>query len=321
MGELLGQEYVAIHFPPQAKQKMQNLVDNLIQAYRLSILDLAWMTPETKQAALDKLAAFTAKIGYPDKWRSYDKLDVDKGNLVNNYINYYQFEYQYHVDKIGQEVDKTTWHMTPQTINAYYNPVGNEIVFPAGILQPPFFNMSADDAVNYGAIGAVIGHEIGHGFDDQGSKYDGQGTLRNWWTEQDRQAFDTLGAKLAAQYSLFEPIEGLPINGKLTLGENIGDLAGVTIAYRAYKIATAQSGTLKIDGLTGPQRFFMGYAQVWRGKYREDALRAKLVSGPHSPGEFRVNGIVPNIDGFYQAFDVKEGDDMYIAPQDRVKIW
>ncbi len=321
MGELLGQEYVAKHFPAEAKRKMQTLVGNLTKAYEQSIQQLSWMTPETKQAALGKLSAFTAKIGYPDQWRDYQGLSVNKGDLVGNYINYYHFEYDYQVSKIGQPVDKNTWHMTPQTINAYYNPVGNEIVFPAGILQYPFFNLAADEAVNYGAIGAVIGHEIGHGFDDQGSKYDGSGSLRNWWTEHDRQAFDELGSKLAKQYSQFEPIEGLPINGELTLGENIGDLAGVTIAYNAYQMSLQGKPAIVIDGLTGPQRFFMGYAQVWRGKYREDALRAKLVSGPHSPGEFRVNGVLPNITGFYQAFDVKPGDKMYLAPEQRIKIW
>lgn len=321
LGEVLGQQYVERHFTPAAKAKMNALVKNLTIAYRESINQLDWMTTETKQAAQQKLAAFTPKIGYPDKWRDYAGLTIKENDLVGNYIRSNIFEHMEQVNKINQPVDKYEWAMTPQTINAYYNPVRNEIVFPAGILQFPFFNMQADDAVNYGAIGAVIGHEIGHGFDDQGSKYDGQGNLRSWWTESDRTAFDILGAKLVAQFEKFTPIEDQHINGKLTLGENIGDLAGVTISYKAYQMSLDNQEATIIDGLTGKQRFFMGYAQVWRSKYREDALRARLLSDPHSPGEFRVNGIVNNVDAFYQAFDVKEGDTMYLKPENRVKIW
>ncbi|MEP1447463.1 MAG: M13-type metalloendopeptidase [Paraglaciecola sp.] len=321
LGEVLGQQYVERHFTPEAKAKMDALVKNLTKAYGDSIKQLEWMTAATKTAALEKLAAFTPKIGYPDKWRDYSNLEIKADELVGNYIRYSTFDHFEDTNKIGKPVDKADWGMTPQTINAYYSPVRNEIVFPAGILQAPFFDMNADDAVNYGAIGAVIGHEIGHGFDDQGSKYDGQGNLRSWWTDQDRAAFDVLGKKLVAQFNEFEPLEGQHVNGELTLGENIGDLAGVTIGYKAYQMSLEGKAAPVIDGLTGNQRFFMGYAQVWRSKSREDALRARLLSDPHSPGEFRVNGIVGNVDAFYQAFDVKEGDAMYLKPEDRVQIW
>lgn len=321
LGEVLGQQYVAKYFTPEAKAKMDDLVQNLIAAYGESIKELDWMTEETKVAALEKLSKFTPKIGYPDKWRDYSSLELKDDELVGNYLRSNEFEHAYQTSRIGQQVDPSDWGMSPQTINAYYSPTRNEIVFPAGILQAPFFDMNADDAVNYGAIGAVIGHEIGHGFDDQGSKYDGDGNLRSWWKEEDRVAFDKRGKKLVEQFNQFEPIEGLNVNGELTLGENIGDLAGVTIGYRAYKKSLNGQEAPVIDGLTGPQRFFMGYAQVWRGKYREDALRSRLLSDPHSPGEYRVNGIVGNVDAFYEAFDVKEGDGMYIKPEDRVKIW
>ena len=321
LGEVLGQQYVERHFTPEAKAKMDGLVKNLTKAYGESIDTLDWMSPETKKAAREKLAKFTPKIGYPDKWRSYDDLTIDADDLVGNYIRYFEFDHAVDVAKIGKPVDKADWGMTPQTINAYYSPVRNEIVFPAGILQSPFFDMTADDAVNYGAIGAVIGHEIGHGFDDQGSKYDGDGNLRSWWSDADRSAFDVLGKKLVAQFNAFEPIPDQHVNGELTLGENIGDLAGVTIGYKAYHMSLGNDEGKVIDGLTGDQRFFMGYAQVWRSKMREDALRARLLSDPHSPGEYRVNGIVGNVDAFYQAFDVKEGDKMYLSPEDRVKIW
>jgi endothelin-converting enzyme/putative endopeptidase len=321
LGEVLGQQYVERHFTPEAKAKMDALVQNLTKAYGDSIQQLEWMTAATKTAALEKLAAFTPKIGYPDKWRDYASLEIKADDLVGNYIRYSTFDHFEDTDKIGKPVDKADWGMTPQTINAYYHPVRNEIVFPAGILQAPFFDMNAEDAVNYGAIGAVIGHEIGHGFDDQGSKYDGQGNLRSWWTDEDRAAFEVLGKKLVAQFDKFEPIEGQNVNGELTLGENIGDLAGVTIGYKAYQMSLGGKEAPKIDGLTGNQRFFMGYAQVWRSKAREERIRALLLSDSHSPGEFRVNGIVGNVDAFYQAFDVKQGDAMYLKPEDRVKIW
>jgi endothelin-converting enzyme/putative endopeptidase len=321
LGEVLGKQYVARHFTPDAKARMQTMVNNLQLAYAESIAQLNWMSEQTKQAALQKLDSFIAKIGYPDSWRDYSSLQIDPEDLVGNYVRYSLFEHDYYVNKIGQPIDPDDWGMTPQTINAYYSPGRNEIVFPAGILQPPFFNLDADDAVNYGAIGAVIGHEIGHGFDDQGSKYDGEGNLRNWWSEEDRAAFDALGANLVAQYDQFEPIEGQNVNGQLTLGENIGDLAGVTISYQAYQMSLGDQVAEELDGLTGAQRFFMGYAQVWRTKYREDTLRARLLSAPHSPAEYRVNGVLPNVDAFYQAFDVRQGDKMYLEPAQRVKIW
>ncbi|WP_438862828.1 M13 family metallopeptidase [Neptunicella sp.] len=321
LGEVLGQQYVKRHFKPEAKAKMETLVGNLVKAYGQSIKDIDWMTDETKQAALEKLSKFTPKIGYPDKWRDYSALEIKADDLVGNYQRYYQFETDYNNNRIGQPVDKADWGMTPQTINAYYSPTRNEIVFPAAILQPPFFNMDADDAVNYGGIGAVIGHEIGHGFDDQGSKYDGDGNLRSWWTDEDRAAFEKLTAKLVDQYNQFAPLEDQHVNGELTLGENIGDLSGVTIGYKAYQMSLEGKEAPVIDGLTGDQRFFMGYAQVWRGKSRDDALRAQLLSDPHSPGEFRTNGIVVHSDAFYKAFGVKEGDAMYVKPEDRVHIW
>lgn len=321
LGEVLGQQYVERHFTPEAKGKMDALVQNLMKAYGDSIRDLDWMTDVTKTAALEKLSKFTPKIGYPEAWQDYSDLSIVADDLVGNYKRYYEFAAAQDIAKIGKPVDPVEWGMTPQTINAYYSPTRNEIVFPAGILQPPFFNLAADDAVNYGAIGAVIGHEIGHGFDDQGSKYDGDGNLRSWWTDEDRSAFDTLGAALIEQFNQFEPLEGQNVNGQLTLGENIGDLAGVTIGYKAYKMSLNGEEAPVIDGLTGDQRFFMGYAQVWRSKMREDALRARLLSDPHSPGEYRVNGIVWNVDAFYDAFDVKPGDKMYLEPEQRVQIW
>lgn len=321
LGELLGQQYVERHFTPEAKAKMDTLVANLIKAYGQSIEKLSWMTPETKAAALVKLGKFTPKIGYPDKWRDYSALELKADDLVGNYKRYAKFQQDYYVQKIGKPIDKHEWGMPPQTINAYYSPGRNEIVFPAGILQSPFFSLTADDAVNYGAIGAVIGHEIGHGFDDQGSKYDGDGNLRNWWSEEDRSAFDALGKRLVDQFSAFEPLTGEYVNGELTLGENIGDLAGVTIGLKAYQLSLAGKASEMIDGFTGQQRFFIGYAQVWRSKMRDDTLRARLLSDPHSPGEYRVNGIVPNVDAFYKAFDVKPGDGMYLPPEERVKIW
>ncbi len=321
LGEVLGQEYVARHFTPAARARMEQLVDNLIKAYGESIKELAWMSEPTKKKALEKLALFKPKIGYPNKWRDYSGLRIEPGELVGNSMRSYSFDLDYDLSKVGQSVDPEDWGMTPQTVNAYYSPTRNEIVFPAAILQPPFFNLEADDAVNYGAIGGVIGHEIGHGFDDQGSKYDGEGNLRSWWLDQDRAAFDALGDRFAAQYDQFSPLEGLNVNGRLTLGENIGDLAGITIGYKAYKMSLDGKRAPLIDGLTGEQRFFMGWAQVWRGKIRDDALRARLLSDPHSPAEYRVVGPLRNVESFYQAFDVKEGDGMYLAPEERVKIW
>ena len=321
LGEVLGQVYVKEYFPPEAKEKMEGLIENLRAAYADSIQDLDWMTDETKEKALEKLAKFDPKVGYPNEWRDYSDWDISSTDLVGNYKAYAEFNYNEEIEKIGCPVDEEDWGMTPQTVNAYYSPVRNEIVFPAGILQPPFFDMNAEMAVNYGGIGAVIGHEMGHGFDDQGSKYDGEGNLNSWWTDADREAFDKRGKALSAQYSAYEPIEGVNINGDLTLGENIGDLAGLTIAYKAYMKSLDGEQAPVMDGFTGPQRVFIGWAQVWRGKYREDAIRQQVLSDPHSPAEYRVNGTVVNVPAFYEAFDVKPGDELYVAPENRVTIW
>ena len=321
VGELVGKRYVEKHFPPEAKARMVELVDNLKGAYRESIEALTWMSDDTKKEALDKLANFTTKIGYPDKWRDYSALEVSADDLVSNVLSANLFEATYERSKLGQPINRDEWGMSPQTVNAYYNPAMNEIVFPAAILQPPFFNMQADDAVNYGGIGGVIGHEIGHGFDDKGSKFDGKGYLNNWWTDTDRANFDKLTNKLVAQYNGFEPLEGETVNGELTLGENIGDLSGLGIAYKAYKMSLSGEEAPVIDGFTGDQRVFMGWAQVWRSKIREEALSERLKTDPHSPAEYRVQGVVPNIEAFYSAFDVKEGDAMYLPEEERVVIW
>ena len=321
LGEVIGKVYVARHFIPAAKSRMSELVENLRNAYGASINDLAWMSADTKQAAQAKLAAFTPKIGYPDQWEDYSALTIKSDDLVGNIIRARKVSSDKELAKLGGPIRKWEWHMTPQTVNAYYNPPANEIVFPAAILQAPFFNMAADDAVNYGGIGAVIGHEMGHGFDDQGSKYDATGNLQNWWTEQDLKAFSARTKALVEQYAGYQVFDDLNVNGELTLGENIGDLSGVTIAYKAYKASLNGKEAPVIDGLTGDQRFFMGYAQIWRGKIVEKSLRNRVATDPHSPGEFRVLGILSNFDKFYETFDVKEGDAMYIAPEKRVKIW
>ncbi len=321
LGEIVGKLYVAEHFKPEAKARMEVLVQNLIKAYHASIDTLEWMTPETKKAAHEKLNKFTPKIGYPDKWKDYSALEIKADDLVGNYKAAAAFAYSQMRNKLGKPVDRSEWFMTPQTVNAYYNPVNNEIVFPAAILQPPFFNMEADDAVNYGGIGAVIGHELGHGFDDQGAKFDGDGNLRNWWTDADKAEFEKRGKQLVEQYNQYSPIEGMHVNGELTLGENIGDLGGLTVALKAYKLSLEGKEAAVIDGFTGEQRFFISWSQVWRRKGREEYLRNMLMTDPHSPSEYRVIGIVSNIPEFYTAFDVKEGDKMYIAPEKRVKIW
>jgi len=321
LGEVVGKIYVQKHFKPEAKDRMVKLVENLREAYRQAIIDLEWMSEDTKKQALDKLAKFTPKIGYPDKWRDYSELEIDADDLAGNYKRASQFSYQRQINKLGKPIDKTEWFMSPQTVNAYYNPVMNEIVFPAAILQPPFFNMDADDAVNYGGIGGVIGHEMGHGFDDQGAKSDGDGVLRNWWTEKDLEEFKLRTGKLAAQFSEFEPLPGEHIDGELTLGENIGDLGGLTIAHRAYKLSLNGQEAPIIDGFKGEERFFMGWAQVWAYKYREEALSNRLKTDPHSPATYRGNGTVMNMPEFMNAYDVKQGDGMYRKPEDRVKIW
>jgi putative endopeptidase len=321
MGELLGQLYVEKHFQAESKRRMDIMIQNLIKAYEVSILELEWMSEDTKQQALDKLHKFTPKIGYPDKWIDYAKLEVIEGNLIENVKNGATFAYNREIDKLDKPVDKSEWGMTPQTVNAYYNPVWNEIVFPASILQPPFFNVHADEAANYGGIGAVIGHEIGHGFDDAGRRFDGDGVLRDWWTEEDTVKFDERKNKLAAQYDGYEAIDGLTINGQFTSGENIGDLGGLSIAYLAYKLSLDGKEAPVIDGWTGDQRFFLGWAQVWRSKARDAEIKRRLTIDPHSPPKFRANGAAVNVPAFYAAFDVKEGDGMYLPPEERVKIW
>ena len=321
LGELVGQLYVEEHFKPAAKERMQQLVDNLKLAFKARIQTLPWMGKGTKKQAMEKLSKFTAKIGYPDKWKDYSKLTIGKGVLGDHLIASAEFEYQYNLDKLNGPIDRDEWHMTPQTINAYYNPTMNEIVFPAAILQPPFFNMEADDAVNYGGIGAVIGHEFSHGFDDKGSKYDGNGNLRMWWTQEDRDAFEERAEGLVEQYNEYEPVEGNFVNGKLTLGENIGDLGGLSVAYAAYQISLDGKPADVIDGLTGDQRFFLAWSQNWRRLYREQELLRRLIVDPHSPSQYRVNGIVRNMDAWYKAFDIKDGDKLYLKEDERVRIW
>lgn len=320
LGEVVGKVYVKKHFPPEAKERMETLVTNLLKAYEQSIKELDWMSADTKKEALDKLGKFTPKIGYPDKWKTYD-IDIVADDLFGNLHRASLMEYNRELAKLGQPIDKTEWGMTPQTVNAYYNATLNEIVFPAAILQPPFFDMNAEDAVNYGSIGAVIGHEIGHGFDDSGSTFDGDGVMRNWWTEQDKEEFEKRTSALVAQYDAFEALPDLHVNGKFTLGENIGDLGGLTIALKAYKIALNGKESPVMDGFSGEQRVFIGYAQSWRSKSRDEALRVQINTDPHSPATFRVNGVVRNIPEFYTAFNVQESDSLYLAVDKRVKIW
>ncbi len=322
LGQMIGRAYVQRHFPPEAKVRMMELVGNLKVAMKESIENLAWMTTSTKVAALKKLEKFNTKIGYPDKWKDYSGLEISSSRLIQNILNAARFEHERETSKLGQPVDHTEWFMTPQTVNAYYNPSMNEIVFPAAILQPPFFNMQADDAVNYGAIGMVIGHEIGHGFDDQGRKSDGDGNLRDWWNEEDAKAYEARTSKLVAQYEKYEPEPGFFVNGQLTLGENIGDLGGITLAHRAYHRSMGEKGEPPlVDELTGDQRFFLSLAQIWRIKQRPETTIRRLKTDTHSPPKFRVNGPVRNYAAFYTAFNVKEGDAMWLLPEDRVEIW
>ena len=324
LGEAVGQIYVDRHFGKQAKERMVGLVANLIEAYRVDIKALTWMSDETKEKAFIKLDKFTPKIGYPDKWRDYSKLTINPGDLIGNLAQISKYSQDYEYAKIGKPVDKSEWYMTPQTVNAYYNPGMNEIVFPAAILQPPFFDVLADDdAANYGGIGAVIGHEIGHGFDDQGSKYDGDGNLVNWWSDKDRAEFEKRTKKLIEQYDQLSPSAApdVKVNGALTIGENIGDLGGLTIAYKAYEISLDGKQPPDIDGYTGPQRFFMGWAQSWRGKYRPEEVRRRIATDPHSPDEFRCNQIVANLDEFYDAFSVSDKDKHFMPANERVRIW
>ena len=321
VGEALGQLYVEKHYPATARTRMEAMIRNLIEAYRQSITSLDWMTPATKKEALAKLAKFTPKIGHPTRWRDYSKLVVRAEDLVGNVERANQLESEYQIGKLFRPVDREEWLMTPQTINAYYNPVKNEIVFPAAILQPPFFDFTADDAVNYGAIGGVIGHEIGHGFDDQGRRFDGSGKLRDWWSPEDETEFQKRAKLLVAQFNEYRPLPDMKVNGELTLGENIGDLGGLSIAYKAWKISLAGKPSPVIDGLTGDQRFFMGWAQAWRAKAHEEYLRRQVLADSHAWAEFRANGPLGNIDAFYTTFDVKPGDKLYREPEKRVRIW
>jgi putative endopeptidase len=323
LGEAIGKVYVEKHFPARAKEEMKVLVDYLLEAYRLSILELPWMSDATKQKALEKLKKFTPKIGYPDKWRDYSTLEISADDLIGNLWRIAEFDHAYAIAKIGAPVDRDEWHMTPQTVNAYYNPLANEIVFPAAILQPPFFDLEADMAANYGGIGATIGHEIGHGFDDQGSKYDGDGNMVDWWTDEDRAKFEELTSVLVKQFDALSP-ESTPdihVNGAFTLGENIGDLGGLAIAYKAWKLALKGAESPVIEGFTGEQRFFLSYAHSWRNKNRPEEVRRRIAIDPHSPDEFRCNQIVRNVQEFYDAFGVSEKDELWLAPDERVRIW
>jgi len=322
MGEALGKIYVARWFPPTAKAKADLLVQNLLAAYAGDIKTLSWMTPETRNKALVKLSKITRKIGYPDHWRDYSTLAIPRGELLQAIKNAEVFEANRERTRIDQPVDRSEWGMTPSTNNAYYDPSMNEIVFPAGILQPPYFDATADDAVNYGEIGATIGHEISHGFDDQGSKFDGDGVFQNWWTVGDRKNFDARTKALAKQYDAYTPLPGLHINGQLTLGENIADLAGLEIALKAYHIALGGKLAPVMDGFTGDQRFYIAYAQSWREIWREGRTREIVLSNPHSPSNYRVNGVVRNSDGWYSTFpEIKPGNTYYLAPDQRVRLW
>jgi putative endopeptidase len=323
MGEAIGRDYVQLYFPADAKAKMDALVANVKTAMGARLDQLEWMSPATKAEAHAKLAGFGLKIGHPDKWRDYSGLQVVNGDVLGNATRAMAFEWDYRRARIGQPVDKGEWGMTPQTVNAYYNSVKNEIVFPAAILQPPFFDPDADPAVNYGGIGGVIGHEIIHGFDDQGRKSDGNGLLRDWWTAEDAAKFEVQAARLGAQYEAYEfpQLPGMHINSKVAMGENIGDLGGLTISLEAYRRSLDGSEAPVIDGFTGEQRFFMGWAQVWRTLWRDDALRQQLVNGTHSPGHIRAFAPLRNIDAWYDAFDVSEADALWVAPEDRVRIW
>ncbi len=321
MGEAVGKLYVEKYFPPESKARMDQLVKNLLAAYKQSIDTLDWMSADTKKAAQEKLAKFMPKIGYPDKWRDYSALEVKKDDLVGNVMRGNAFEYQRNLNKLGKPVDRAEWGMTPQTVNAYYNPELNEIVFPAAILQPPFFNPKADDAVNYGGIGAVIGHEISHGFDDQGAQYDGDGNLRDWWTKEDHEKFKAKTEALVAQYGAFEPVPGLHSNGQLTLGENIADNSGLAIAYKAYQLSLDGKPAPTLDGYSGDQRFYIGFAQIWQAKLRDKFAMELVKSDPHSIPVDRVRGTLANQSAFFKAFDVKPEDKMYTAPEKRTTIW
>ena len=320
-GELLGKVYVEKYFPESSKAKISELVENLRAAFADSIQTLAWMSPSTKEEALTKLAAFTAKLGYPDEWRDYGGLETTPDSLIANVMAANRFNYDHEIAKLSAPTDRSEWGMSPQTVNAYYRPTFNEIVFPAAILQPPFFDPNADDALNYGAIGAIIGHEFSHGFDDQGRKFDGTGRLRDWWQPEDAEAYEGIADRLVGQYNAFQPLPDTSINGRLTLGENIADLAGLTVAHKAYRASLGSEPAPVINGFSGDQRFFLGYALSWRGHMREQRLREILLTDPHSPGRYRVQGVVRNMPAFHEAFDVQDGDGMYLPPEQRVRVW
>jgi predicted metalloendopeptidase len=321
MGEAIGRLYVAKYFPPQNKARMEALVQNLLEAYRRDIVTLDWMSPETKKGAQEKLAKLVTKIGYPNEWRDYSSLTIARDDLWGNVMRATDFDYRRNVGKLGKPIDRNEWIMTPQTVNAYYNPVMNEIVFPAAILQPPFFDATADDAVNYGGIVAVIGHEVSHGFDDQGSQYDADGNLKDWFTQDDHAKFAAKTKALVAQYNAYEPVSGYHVNGELTLGENIADNSGLVLAYKAYQLSLAGKASPTIDGFTGEQRFYLGWVQVWRGKVRENEAIQHIKVDPHSPPAVRGTAPLENQPGFYSAFGVKPGDKMYLSPEQRVIIW
>ena len=321
IGELVAQEYVKVAFTPESKKRVNEMVDNLRESFRDRINKLDWMSAATKTKALEKLNSFTRKLGYPDKWTDLSQLKVTEDSYITNYFSSSEFWFKYNLGKLGKPVDKDEWEMLPQTVNAYYNPVNNEIVFPAAIMQPPFFDPKADDAVNYGAIGAVIGHEFSHGFDDQGSKYDAQGNLNDWWTAEDRKLFDERTKVLVEQFNKFEVLDSVFVNGELTLGENIADLAGLTVSYDAYMRSLEGKPKTTIDGYTPEQRFFIGFGQVWRGHARPEFLRQQVVTDPHSPAKFRVLGPLSNMPQFYNAFGVKKGDGMWRDENNRAKIW
>lgn len=321
LGFAVGQVYVERHFQPEARERMDALVRNLLAAFEVAIDELEWMTPETKVEAQEKLSRLNTKIAYPDVWRDYDCVQIDANDLLGNIRRAGQCEYERMMDRLGQEVDRDEWFMTPQTVNAYYSATMNEIVFPAAILQPPFFNVEADDAINYGAIGAVIGHEITHAFDDQGRRSDGEGNLRDWWATQDEQQFRERADLMVQQFDAYEPVEGMNIQGALALGENIADLGGLTVSYQAWQRSLQGENSPVIEGFSGEQRFFMGWGQIWRISFREEALRQQLMTGPHAPGRYRVLGALSNMPEFYQAFDITEEDGMYRDPALRVKIW
>jgi len=326
IGEPIGKLYVDKYFPPEAKEKAQDMIDNVKVAFENRINSLEWMTQETKVKALDKLNNFTVKIGYPDEWKDYSKLEIlsgpDGGSYAGNLLAISKWGYQDMLSKLGEPVDKSEWGMSPQTVNAYYNPLNNEIVFPAAILQPPFYDYTADEAVNYGGIGAVIGHEMSHGFDDQGSRFDAQGNMVNWWTEDDTKGFAERNKKLIDQFDAYEPLPGVFVNGEFTLGENIGDLGGINVAYDALQLFLEKEGRpADIDGFSPEQRFFMSWSTIWRQLIRDEALINRIKTDPHSPGVYRANGPLTNMQAFYDAFDVTEGDGMYTPEEDRVAIW